>query len=153
MEGLTEILTVYANLTFKTFDSKKAAIKTNPIFMAEQYIYSDFPISTDLNRKKYSFHIYDKDSNAYTLQCDNWRVLSVINYYYYDWITEIKLVDPLGEIRDIKLTNLGDGLKSLIQLQFFLNEFMGFKDWTYYELKMENEELKKVIRDLKEDID
>ena len=62
--------------------------------------------------------------------------------------TEIKIVAPDGEIKEL-ITGDSTDIETIANLLPFINNFRGYKDWIYYELKQENIELKKENNELK----
>lgn len=151
MEMTDDFLAVYTDGTFKIYESNSQALLAKPLFVAKCYIHSDNPTWTDPNRKKYSFKIVDENNEPYSINCDGWRIISIIKYFYYNSHTEIKISAPDGEIRMID-TGHSDTLESIAELIKFINEFRGYKDWSYYELKQENFRLTKENTTLSEQL-
>jgi len=139
---IDDFLAVYTDGTFKIYESISLALLTKPLFVAKCYIHSDHPTWTDPNRKKYSFKIFDENNRPYNINCDGWRIISIVKYFYYNSHTEIKISAPNGEIKMID-TGHSCSLESIAELLNFINDFRGYKDWTYYELKQENLKLAK----------
>lgn len=134
--NINDFLAVFPDSTFKVYETKEQALVTKPLFVANTIV-SAFPISSDASRKKYGFRIVDTNDMTYNINCDGWQILSIIKYYYYYSRTELKIVAPDGEIKEID-TDDGVTLESIANLLLFINEFRGYKDWSYYELKQEN---------------
>jgi hypothetical protein len=153
---INEFLAVYHNASYRVYESKEQALITKPLFVAETYVHSSFPIWSDPERNKYSFEIVDVNNKPYQINCDGWRIVSIIKYFLYNSHTEIKIAAPDGEIRMIDTEDSWNSLESISKLLTFINQFSGYKDWNYYELQQENirlinenESLKKELEELR----
>jgi len=134
--NINDFLAVYPDASFKVYVTKEQAIVSKPLFVAST-IESAFPIPSDASRKKYGFRIVDTNDRTYNINCDGWQIISIIKYYYHYSRTKLKIVAPDGEVKEID-TDDGVTLESVAKLLPFINEFRGYKDWSYYELKQEN---------------
>lgn len=151
IENINEYLAVYPDASYRVYLSKEQALNIKPLFVAKALIHSAYPIGDEPNRKKYSFKIVDSEDKPYNINCVGWQIVSIIKYYYRDTHTEIRIADPEGEIREFDTCD-DVSLESIANLLLFINQFKGYKDWSYYELKQENVKLRNENQELKDEL-
>ena len=147
-----ESFAVYSDATYKVYETKAQALASNPLFVAESFVISNFPTWNDPDRKKYGFNIFNSKGLSYQLNCDGWKIISIIKYFYRKSCTEVKIASPDGQIRIID-TGHSFELETVVLLLPFINEFRGYHTWIDYDLKQENLKLKKEIEEHKAELD
>lgn len=147
-DNVSVFLAVYADASFKLYLTKEQALKTTPLFVAETHVDSAIPTWNDPDRKKYYYRFFDQFNKPYKINCDGWFMLSVKKYYYRGYHTEIRIAAPDGELKELETGDSTD-IESIAKLLPFINQFRGYKDWSYYDLMQANIRLTKENQELK----
>lgn len=150
---------------FKKFPSLKKAKKNSPSFIVKRYAAGRMWMSSDPFRPVFAFNIYNKEGKVTSAKAKKWS-MHKIAYAYYDWVTTIsmEITSPDGVKRTIttkqhpllkKYTTETNnypknGLEEFFIYQHFLDSLKDYKDWTYYDLRVENEKLTEENNELKE---
>jgi hypothetical protein len=150
-DNINGFLAVYPDASFRLYLTRDEALKTTPLFVAETHVDSAIPAWNDPDRKKYYYKFFDQHNNPYEINCDSWRILSVKKYYRTVYHTKIRIAAPDGEIKEVETDDSTD-IETIANLLLFINNFRGYKDWSYYELKQENIKLIKENKYLKDEL-
>jgi len=161
IRDFSSVIAVFDDMKHVICPTKEVAVSLKPSYIAQHTLGGLYPISSDTDRPKFSFEIFDTNQKIYNIHCGEWIVLNIEQFFYSGaWYSEILIKSPEGVPRLIKLSELSAryslqarGLEEVIAVQLYLNTFLTFKDWEYYDLYEENESLKKQIASLTEELE
>lgn len=161
IKDFTSVIAIFDDLKHVICPTKEIAISLNPLYMAKHTLGGLYPISSDPDRPKFSFEIFDNKHNPFNIHCCDWIILSIEQYFYSGgWYSELLIKSPEGTPRLLKLVDLAArynlharGLEEVIAIQKYINTFLTLKDWTYYDLNEDNEVLKKQVARLTDELE
>ncbi|WP_282775474.1 hypothetical protein [Phaeodactylibacter xiamenensis] len=149
-----QFIAIYEDNTYEKFPLKQMAKRQYPLYIGEHTIAGTFHVSTDPERPKFSFNIYDENLEKTTIKINGWNCSKFMHWYYNgEWVRELTLLDPIGEPRTIRLsdkfrTNERD-LEAITHLIEDIKDFSWLKCWESYDLFQDNTKLRKKVKALK----
>ncbi len=149
-----QFIAIFEDNTFEKFPLKQMAKRHFPLYIGEHTIADTFHVSSDPERPKFSFNIYDEHLESTTIKINGWNCSKFLHWYYDgEWVRELTLVDPTEESRTIRLRG-GDrenerALEAITHLIEDIKEFSWLKCWESYDLFQDNTDLRRKVKALK----
>ncbi len=151
------VIAIFDDLTYFKSQDINTVTDSRPNLVARRIIHGTAPILSDPNRPRFSYEIFDKDFNKCKIRCADWVIQEISEYYYAGvWYSDLVIISPESIMRRLTVEDLSDkydlksrNLEAVVAYQKYINSFKSYIDWTYFDLSMENESLKKEIASLK----
>ena len=147
MDSSQTFITVFSDFSSKLYSAKETALKQANIYCIGQQVVLGIFSTWKGEREKYGFKIFNHQGQPIDLGLNGWIILTgtIENFYHTNFQLKFQMIDPTGEIRDIKIRSKTLTVTSVVDLCEFLQSYKYSSSWDYHDLLLENQRLKERI--------